>query len=81
VRNIPLPRPHPRRAFESTRRPRKRQFNVYLPPGLIALVKLAALERGQTISSFVEEALEARLAPVERSTACTVPEDGQPVPG
>ena len=81
MRNIPLPRPRPRRAFESTRRPGKRQFNVYLPPGLIALVKLAAFERGQTISSFVEEALEARLAPVERSAACTVPGDGQPVPG
>jgi hypothetical protein len=81
VRTVPPARHPPRRPFESTFRPIKRQFNVYLSPGLIVRVKLAALERGQTISAFVDEALETRLAPVEQPPVCTVPEDEQTVAG
>lgn len=39
----------------------KQQFNVYLPSGLVRRIKHASVDAGQSLSSFVEAALERYL--------------------
>lgn len=39
----------------------KTQFNIYLPAALVKQVKHAAIERGMSLSSFVEETLTQAL--------------------
>lgn len=45
----------------------KKQFNVYLPPELIRKVKHAAVDTGDSLSNFVEKALENYLKQGEAS--------------
>ena len=45
----------------------KKQFNVYLPPDLIRAVKFASINTGQSLSSFVEEALQLQLMTVDEA--------------
>lgn len=45
----------------------KRQFNVYLPAGLVRRVKHASVDAGQSLSSFVEAALEDYLRKIIES--------------
>jgi hypothetical protein len=44
----------------------KQQFNVYLPAALVRRVKHASVDSNESLSSFVERALESYLANVER---------------
>ena len=44
----------------------KQQFNIYLPAQLIRRVKHASVDANQSLSSFVEAALEAYLAGPDR---------------
>ncbi|MPQ98278.1 CopG family transcriptional regulator [Modestobacter sp. I12A-02628] len=43
----------------------KQQFNVYLPPALVRRVKHAAVDAGESLSLFVEQALTAHLSRLE----------------
>ena len=40
----------------------KQQFNIYLPADLVRRVKHASVDAGESLSLFVERALEAYLA-------------------
>lgn len=44
---------------------KKQQFNIYLPPDMIRKVKHAAVDAGQSLSDFVEQALRERLERLE----------------
>lgn len=41
--------------------PPKQQFNIYLPTELIRRVKHASVDAGESLSAFVERALEEHL--------------------
>jgi predicted HicB family RNase H-like nuclease len=45
----------------------KQQFNIYLPAELVRRVKHASVDANQSLSTFVERALEAYLQNRERS--------------
>jgi predicted HicB family RNase H-like nuclease len=40
----------------------KVQFNVYLPPSLVKRIKHRAIDEGESLSTYVEHALEQHLA-------------------
>jgi hypothetical protein len=44
----------------------KQQFNIYLPAELVRRVKHASVDAGDSLSTFVERALEAYLAGRDR---------------
>ena len=44
----------------------KQQFNIYLPAALIRRVKHASVDANQSLSAFVETALEAYLQQLDR---------------
>ena len=39
----------------------KKQFNIYLPEGLIRAVKIASIDSRQSLSAYVEAALRQQL--------------------
>ncbi len=46
----------------------KQQFNIYLPAALIRRVKHASVDANQSLSAFVETALEAYLQQLDRQS-------------
>ena len=44
----------------------KQQFNIYLPAELVRRVKHASVDANQSLSTFVEQALDTYLAQLER---------------
>ena len=44
----------------------KQQFNIYLPATLVRRVKHASVDANQSLSAFVETALEAYLQQLDR---------------
>jgi predicted HicB family RNase H-like nuclease len=47
---------------EAERKPiTKVQFNVYLPPSLVKRIKHRAIDEGESVSAYVERALEQHL--------------------
>jgi predicted HicB family RNase H-like nuclease len=45
----------------------KVQFNVYLPPGLVKRIKHKAIDTGESLSAYVERALEQHLDRTEEA--------------
>ena len=45
---------------------KKQQFNIYLPPDLVRAVKHASVDAGQSLSKFVEDALQEHLKRVKQ---------------
>lgn len=46
--------------------PAKQQFNVYLPADLVRRVKYASVDANESLSAFVERALDEHLRRLER---------------
>ncbi len=53
---------------------KKQQFNVYLPPELVRAIKHAAIDRGQTLSDFVEATLRGALE-ADKAASEAAPKD------
>jgi predicted HicB family RNase H-like nuclease len=45
----------------------KVQFNVYLPPSLVKRIKHMAIDTGESLSAYVERALEQHLERIEEA--------------
>ena len=45
----------------------KVQFNVYLPPSLVKRIKHKAIDTGESLSAYVERALEQHLERTEEA--------------
>jgi predicted HicB family RNase H-like nuclease len=57
--------------------PGKTQCNVYLPVELVTAAKHAAIDSGESLSTFVEQAIRARLAVLADQQPVTTKEESR----